>query len=114
MRETFVEFRGYLLGMPPDLATGSIPYVRQNFTFVHDTTDELGTFINKAIQEISRLGGMIVHKKEPHKQYDWNNMAFVPMHMISSIEPYVKPIATPLFDQQDSLPPEEEKPERKQ
>jgi len=109
MLKSFVEFVGIFKGEDPMVSVvaeitkegfkwETVPNpkycVRQNFTVGHAGPEDLAQFVNKALQEIAILGGMMVHKKEPHQQFDFSNQVFVPMHMFSRIECIVKRITT--------------------
>lgn len=103
--QSLVEFRGILKEQPyQDLPNGAVPeaYVRQNFRFEHEAEEQLGEFINAALQEIVKLGGMVIHKKEPHKRFDFNNQTYIPTHMFSRIDLYVKRITENIIDHQVS------------
>ena len=98
---SLVELRGILKDQPGGFQNGLIPeaYLRQNFRFEHGGDEDLAQFVNAALQEVVKLNGMVVHKKEPHMRFDLNNQTFVPMHMFSRIDIWVKPILeTPILE----------------
>lgn len=121
--ESFVEFIGIFNDQHPTIPVmeaiaedgvkwGEAPNphycVRQGFRVQHEGKEDLANFINRAFQELVVLGGMMVHKEEPHEQFDFSNQVFIPMHRLSRIECSVKRI-TSVLENPDALETEERK-----
>lgn len=79
MASTFVTIRGTSKSEVGD-------YV-QTFVVHHHSSDELKQSINRAMADIVAMQGMIVTKDNLNKGTDdFNNLKFIPMHMIAEID----------------------------
>ena len=66
-------------------------YQSHKFTVSHDTREQLQEVFNKAMAEIYTMQGMI-YLKDQKKMNHYDNLAFLPMHMIARFEFEVKGI----------------------
>lgn len=94
MPDTFVHFKGIKNDCARDDKQQN--FWSHKFVCHHENSAELKKIINQSMNEIFAMGGMIMVKDERKKQDgDFNNLAFIPMHMIARIEIETKEMTTP-------------------
>lgn len=98
MPDTFVHFRGIKNTAFRD---DKPEYWSQKFVVHHDTPEDFKKVFNSAMQDIFQMQGMIVLKNELDKN-DFENLMFVPMHMIARIEYETKQLTTPYIIDEDA------------
>lgn len=99
MPDTFVHFRGIKNTAFRDESKPE--YWSQKFVVHHDTPEDFKKVFNSAMQDIFQMQGMIVLKNELDKN-DFENLMFVPMHMIARIEYETKQLTTPYIIDEDA------------
>jgi len=84
MPDTFVHFRGIKNDACRDEPNPN--FYSHKFVVRHAAPENLKNAINQAMSEIFQMHGMICVKDETKQGGDFNNLFFVPMHMMARIE----------------------------
>ena len=101
MPDTFVRFKGIKNDACRDEPNPN--FYLHTFVVRHAAPENLKNAINQAMCEIFQMHGMICVKDIAKQGGDFNNLFFVPMHMIARIEFELKPLTNEYPDQTEGV-----------